>query len=181
MSTAVVLMATTVMSSASQMYSGAQAMKAASAKASLQRQQAVLASQEANVEAKRKEEAATKLRKKQKMIFLKSGVGIGGSPLLILEETERDARIEADSIRDRGMAQANLGLKKAKQTFRAGRATLIGNTMKAVSTIGSTYVSGQAQGMWDNPGTGTTAPNNLGALSDKQASGLPTWAQQVRN
>jgi len=177
MSTGVALMATSVMSSMGQMYSGAQAMKAASAEASLQRQQAVLASQEANREAARKEEDANKLRKKQKMIFLKSGVGIEGSPLLILEETEREARTEADAIRNSGLAKANLGLKKAQQTFRTGRAALIGSTLKSISTIGSMYAAGKSQGMFGNT-TGT--PNNLGALSNNQASALPSWVQSAR-
>lgn len=131
-----------------QIFSGISAQKAADTEASLQREQAELASTEANEEASRVEREAESFRKRQKIMFLKSGVAIEGSPLLILEETQREAQKEADAIRQRGVAQFDLGQARAKQTSRRGRAALIGSVGQAVSSTAAFAISGTETGLF---------------------------------
>ena len=125
------------LSAGAQIFSGMAALRSADAEAGVQRQQAELASMEANEEAARTERDAESFRKRQKILFLKSGVALEGSPLLILEETQRNAQKEADAIRKQGVARFSLGQQRAKQAPRKGRAALLGSVGEAFSSIAS--------------------------------------------
>lgn len=71
-----------------------------------------------------REEQAERVKKIQKLKFLKSGVDLEGSPLLLLEETTRIGREEAAQIRAGGMTQAS-------QLRRRGRSAVIGGMLGA--------------------------------------------------
>lgn len=61
----------------------------------------------------------------QKLTFLKNGITLEGSPLLVLKETKEIGQREVASIRTRGIRQQSKLRKQAKRTKRAGRAALI--------------------------------------------------------
>ncbi len=101
-------------------------------------QQAQLINAEAQEEALRVSKERERFRKKQKLAFLKSGVTLAGSPLLILEETKRESAKEVEAIRRRGRAGLFFGQLQARQTKALGRSKLIGSI---VGTAGSTTTS----------------------------------------
>lgn len=73
---------------------------------------------------------AEKARKKQKLAFLKSGVVIDDSPLLILEETRARGIESAKAIEEGGKRRAELIRRGA-----VGRASLLGTTLGVVSGV----------------------------------------------
>ena len=148
------LIASTVLSIGAQVFSGIQASKAAKREASFQRQQATLAQQESEIEAERVELENRKFKKRQKIAFLKSGVTLLGSPLLVLDETERESQKQVQSILRRGTAQFRLGLQRADITRRRGRAALIGGIAGAASTALSSFSAGASLGLFSPKSTG---------------------------
>jgi len=116
----------TVVSAAGSIVQGFQERQAANAEADLQEQQGRLQAEEAQAEAQRVANDRRKFRKKQKLAFLKNGISLAGSPLLVLEETIRESQAEVNAIARRGTAQARLSFQQAAITRSAGRAALIG-------------------------------------------------------
>lgn len=163
---ATALVALSLFSAGAQMYSGYQAQKASNAEAKLQQQQALLADLEARREADKVEAEADTFRRRQKMAYLKSGVAIEGSPLLILDETSAKAQEEADAIRDRGRAQYNLGMAQAKQTYSKGRSAMIGSVVSALGSISNTYIQGTRAGIFSK-------------ASSPVKSAMPSWLSRV--
>jgi hypothetical protein len=123
-----------ILSSITRIYGGIQAQKAAASEASDIRQQGYIQAQESFRDAKVVEEEAESFRKRQKVMFLKSGVALEGTPLLVLEDTRLKAQEEAEAIRRRGIAEFNLADKKAKRVFRQGRAALIEANVKGLTS-----------------------------------------------
>jgi hypothetical protein len=117
-----------------QVYSGIQQDKMAQRAARFQESQAILAQEEALREARQVKENLEKFRKTQKLAFLKNGVTLQGSPMLVLQETERKGLEEVDAIVKRGTAISNLLFQEAKTKRRTGRAILIGHAVKSLST-----------------------------------------------
>lgn len=128
------LLALTAFSIGSSIYGGQQANKAAGQEAVLQRQQAAIAQEEANRDAGIHADERTQFLKRQKLAFLKSGVTLEGSPLLVLEDTQRKSQEEVDAMIRRGNAQYRLGNASADITESKGRAALIGAYGTAAST-----------------------------------------------
>lgn len=66
------------------------------------------------------EEETEKLKKRQKLLFLKSGINLEGSPLLLLKETERIGAKRSAEIRA-------FGAERARGLRRAGKSALTSN------------------------------------------------------
>lgn len=156
-----------------QIYSGIQAQKAADSEASYMRQQVQLQNLEADEEAKRIEREGKSFKKRQKMLFLKSGVALEGSPLLILEETEQETRRQVSAIRKRGIAQFRLGMQRAANLQKKGRAQLIGSAIQGATTafIGATSFAGA--------GRQQLPKSKISILSAQKRSALPTHLQYI--
>lgn len=89
-------------------------------------------------EAKRKREELEKFKGRQTMSFLQSGVLLEGSPLLVLEETEREG---GEEIRE-GIEG---GFRRAESQRRAGRDALIRGLMQGAGSAisaGSRFQAG---------------------------------------
>lgn len=149
----------TGIAAAGQIFAGINQKKAADAEADLQREQGVIASQEAQAESQRVANSRRKFRKKQKLAFLKNGVTLAGSPLLILEETIRESQAEVNAIARRGSAQAQLAFKRAAITENTGRAALLSGVFGAVNTVGKGVKKSQKQaaGAFGGGGGGASA------------------------
>lgn len=119
---------------------GFAARDAAKAEASALETQAHLARSEAAAEAERKAIETRKFKARQALAYLKSGVSLIGSPLLLLEETRVEGLRESEAIRKRGAAQSNLYRAQASATRNKGRAALIGGVAQGASTLVSTGV-----------------------------------------
>jgi len=90
--------------------------------------------EESRVEAERVAEINRRFGEQQKVNFLKSGVTLAGSPLLVLEETARESAKEVAAIERRGLAQFGLASAKARILKKKGRARLIGRTAEGLAT-----------------------------------------------
>lgn len=121
----------------------------AKAEAATQRSQAELANLEAGVEADRVAKANVKFKARQKMMFIKSGINLSGSPLLILEETQRESEKEVSAIRAKGVAQKALGFAQAQKVESTGRAKLVSGFLKTSKDATMSYVWGKQEGIFE--------------------------------
>lgn len=138
-----------------QIMSGYQQKKAYSQEADLQREQAQIALDEANREAQLTANDRRKFLGTQKLAFIKSGVSLEGSPLLVLEDTRKQSQDEVDSIVKRGAAQYRLGVAQSEQTRQRGRAALTSAYVGAAGTAASGAFYANQAGMF-NATRGTT-------------------------
>jgi len=125
---------------------GLSARDSAKKEASAQEEQARLANAEARREADRTAKTNDVFRRRQKLAFLKSGVLLEGSPLLVLQETQEESQKEVDAIRARGNALEDLGKRRASVTRSEGRAKLIGSIGQAIGTIGQAGIAASSSG-----------------------------------
>lgn len=68
----------------------------------------------------------------QRMAFLKSGVSLEGSPLLILEETERIGKEELKAMLERGKAKQELVLSEGEKALGVSKEISRGMLIKEV-------------------------------------------------
>lgn len=66
------------------------------------------------------------LKTRQKLLFLKSGIKLEGSPLLLLKETERIGAEKSAEIR-------SFGEERARQISRTGRSSFISDVFEGTS------------------------------------------------
>lgn len=121
---------------------------AAQARAEAEEAQADLMAIEADYEADRIREKARKIKAKQKMMFIKNGVQIGGTPLLILEETEREGEAEAQAMHRRGVSLKTKGYAEASATRITGTNRLVGGLTDAVNDNTQSYLYGKEYGIF---------------------------------
>lgn len=117
---------------------GVMGYQAARDEARLINQQGILEQQEAQEEAQRKANEVRKFAARQKLAFLKNGVRLEGSPLLVVDETLTEGQKEVDAITRRGNALRTLRAQEAQITKNRGRAALIGGLGQAAG-LGYSY------------------------------------------
>jgi hypothetical protein len=115
-------------------YQGVQQANSSRAQAELTRSYSDIQQAEANREAVRIEEDGNRFAQKQKMMYIGSGVEIGGSAVVTLAQTKRWAKAEADATRARGTALKEYGNRTASIQEGQGRAALIGGFADAAKT-----------------------------------------------
>lgn len=118
-------------------YGGFQEKKAYKEQAALQRDQAVLAVQEAEEEAARREEERDRLMARQRVSFLANGVKLNGSPLAVLDDTAYQYNKEIKAIRRRGVAESNFMRREARILEDKGRAAVLRGFTQAAGTVAS--------------------------------------------
>ncbi len=111
-------------------FQGFQQKQAAEEEAEDIRQQAQIQRDEADEEARRLDIKNRKFLAKQSLMFVKSGVTLSGSPMLVLQETREESAKESAAVSKRGIAQFELGQKKAARLEKAGRGAFIGSLFK---------------------------------------------------
>lgn len=138
------LIAATVVSAGASIAGGIQANREAKAQSKFAKQQAGLAEQaaaQARIEAQEKmaesERQTQKLRSRQLVGFLKSGVLLEGTPLDVFEETELLGRQDVAALERQGNAQATQFQQQAFGYRRQGSAALQTGRARLVSGIGS--------------------------------------------
>ncbi len=85
------------------------------------RRQAALQQEETNREADRVKTDRRKFLAKQNLAFVKGGVSLEGSPLLVLEETMIESKKEVAALKSQGASQFRFGVDKAERAKKAGR------------------------------------------------------------
>lgn len=122
-----------------------QGQKAAGAAESAAAQQAANAQQEAEATARREARENIALEKRQKLAFLKSGVSLEGSPLLLLQETREQGEENVEAILRSGQTQQQAiigsGVTTAGQARASGRQALLGG-LSGISSFGGSSGSG---------------------------------------
>lgn len=122
-------------SMAMKMYQGYQAKKAGNEEAKDIRRQAALQQEETLREADRVKTDRRKFLAKQGLSYVKSGVSLEGSPLLILEETKIESEKEVAALTSQAHSGFRFGVDKAERAKKAGRARMF-------SQFGSAMTSG---------------------------------------
>lgn len=97
--------------------------------------EAALMEQDAERAALEERRMADKERRKQKMAFLKSGVLLEGSPLLVMEETRRKGEENARNVTGSAKARANL----VREEGAVSRANLFGTALDTASSVTNSY------------------------------------------
>lgn len=143
------LIAATVVSATASVASGIAQQSAANREAKALNAMASTAQDEATAEAQRRATDVRQFQRKQKLAFLKNGVTLEGSPLLILDETLQLGQEEVDAIMKRGTAEAKYYRESAAIKKNQGRAALIGGIGGAASSVISGYGIGKAAGMFN--------------------------------
>ncbi len=129
-----------------QLFSGVTSFLAGEAEAKAIEVQAEIAREESEEEARRLGKQFDRLIATQNVMFLKSGVTLSGSPLLILEETREEKEEQVEAQIRRGEAQFQLGLGEASRVSAFGRSSLIGSIFGAASAFHSlSFEANQAQ------------------------------------
>lgn len=140
--------ASLTLSVGSKIISGFAAKEEAEEEAVRLQDQGALALAENEVEAERVGKERKKFLARQKLAFLKGGVTLEGSPLLILEEGEEETEKEVEAIFKRGFAQKSFAEQQAASTKAAGRGRLFGSLSSAASTAASGIITGKKIGLF---------------------------------
>lgn len=97
--------------------------------------QATLELQEAERQARLIAEEDTNYRSKMEMGFLKSGVSLEGTPLIVLEESVKRTRDDINAVRTSGR-------QRASSLKRQGRDALIGGVIGGATDVGRLAAGG---------------------------------------
>ncbi|MBT5303816.1 MAG: hypothetical protein HOL31_01900 [Candidatus Scalindua sp.] len=119
--------------------SGVSAQRAFNQEADLTREQGDLQRAEAEEEAIRLDQESKAKRKKVAMSFVKGGVTLAGTPLLLLETQAEDDEAFSGSVKKRGAAQQRLAFKKGEVLESRGRAALIGGIGQSAGTLATGF------------------------------------------
>jgi hypothetical protein len=103
------------------------------------KEQAALDKQDAERAAQSELEASDKARKQQMMMYLKSGVDLTGSPLLVMEETRNKGAENAKNVMDSQAARSNLAIQSASSNKPVARASLTSTIAQTGSSLAGSY------------------------------------------
>lgn len=103
------------------------------------REQGELDKQDAERAAREELAEADRARKLQKMAYLKSGVDLTGSPLLVMEETRSKGEENAKNIRDSQKARSNLAYQSVAANKPVSRASLVNTALDVGAGIAGGY------------------------------------------
>ena len=120
---------------AGQIYSGYSTYKAAFGEASLLEEQGRLTRDDYFRQAALVKDAGERLRSKQTMEYISSGVEVVGTPLLVLRETLSRSYARASSYETTGQNMLDLYNRKAKIMRKEGKAALISGVLQGAGTI----------------------------------------------
>lgn len=85
---------------------------------------------------------AEKTRSRQKTLFLKSGVVLEGSPLLVMEETREKGAENAQNVTDAAKRRADL-IRRQGNVNTVQRADLFGTALSTAGNVTSTIMAGK--------------------------------------
>lgn len=137
-----------VISAVSSVAGGMSKQAAAQKEAKSLENQAMLSQQEAEVEARIHATQVRKFSANQKTAFLKNGVTLDGSPLMVLEDTRQSGQEEVNAMQRSGAAKAQLLRERAEISRSEGRASLISGLGGAASTVTSFTTASKGAGLF---------------------------------
>lgn len=143
-----------------QLFSAFSGNRAARRESKALKKQGNLAAEESRVEAERREEEGRRFQASQGLGFLKSGVSLAGSPLLVLAETGEETQRQVTATLKGGVTRRSLLREKARIARTGGRGQLVGGVGAAAATSGFSGFSGGGGG-----GGAATAADSGGGTS----------------
>lgn len=117
-----------------QLFAGFSASRAADAEAKDIEAQASLERTENLEEARRQKRENRRFLAKQSVMFVKGGVSLEGSPLLVLEETEEEGKKQFAAGKRQAQARFKFGLEKAGRVKAQGRSKLLGGIFGGIAS-----------------------------------------------
>jgi len=123
---------------------GISAMGTKRAEATMLEADAIRLEGESRREARRIEDEGKRFAARQKMMYIGSGVQIGGSAVVTLAQTDKWARAEADAVRERGKAIRDYYGRAADIARREGTAAFISGIVGGVTSGISTFAVAKA-------------------------------------
>lgn len=128
------LIAATALQAVGSIYGGIQANKAA-------KEQARIAQEDARAAADARGKQITKLKAEQQAQFAASGVTLDGTPLMVLDETQREGDAEVNDI-------LRQGRNNAKVIRTQGRNALTSGILSAATTTAGNTFAGYQTGVY---------------------------------
>lgn len=111
--------------------------------------QAALARSENLEEARRQRREDRKFLAKQSVMFIKGGVSLEGSPLLILEETKEEEEKQFAAGKRQAEARFGFEFNRAERLREQGRAKLTGGILGGAGSGISMFLQGRSAGMFN--------------------------------
>lgn len=136
---------------------GAQAQNAAAkqqeranaAAMSAAQEEARLTKEDAAFRAEQARKDAAKVRSQQLSLYLKSGVTLDGSPMLVMDETTREGEKNASNILTNADSQSRSILLRGQAGQQpVQRADFFGTAASVLGSAGTAYSAGQDAGYW---------------------------------
>jgi hypothetical protein len=124
-----------LISAGAQLFSGISAFDSVNDEASLLREQGALTKDDYFRQAALVRDEGKRLRSKQTMQYVSSGVEAVGTPLLVLKETLSRSMARASSYETTGLNYEKLYNRKAQITKKEGQSTLVSDVLKAGAMI----------------------------------------------
>ncbi len=132
-----------------QIFGGMSGRSAGESEASDIEGQAALERSENLEEARRLREKDRKFLARQSVMFVKGGVSLEGSPMLVLEETEYEKERQFAHGKHAANAKFQFGMNKAERVREQGRAKMTGGLFGGVGSGVSMLMQGQSSGLFD--------------------------------
>lgn len=158
------LVAFTALSAGASIMRGVQANSAYTDQGIAMMKQAQIAQFESDYAAKQKQREVDKAAARQVMAMSKNGlVTSAGSPLEVLYETMTLGQEEVEAIKRQGAAQVDMYKANANTMFNNGRSELLGGATDALTSIGTMFIGGSANGLFKGGGAaaGSAAGGSL--------------------
>lgn len=122
-------------------YGGYAAVQSSKSTKGMMEDQARLTYDEARRTALRMREEGESFRQEQEMAYISSGVEIGGSSVVVLEQTRRYVEEEVVATERSGLAQKEFMEKQAKIQYKQTKASAIASIFGGASNVASSYAS----------------------------------------
>lgn len=131
--------AAAVVSAVVGVYSAYEQKRAASKAAGIQEEQAEAAEKKTKYDIELHRERVKKFLSSQKALYGKSGLALKGSPLLVLQDTERQAKLDEMAIRLGGDVNAATYRSQANLLRQEGKSLFTTGTLRAGSSLLTKY------------------------------------------
>ncbi len=132
-----------------QLFGGFSANRAGGSEADDIEAQASLERAENMEEARRQQIADRKFLAKQSVAFVKGGVSLEGSPMLVLEETAFEHEKQFAAGKRQAQARYQFGMNKAERVRQQGRSSMTGGLFGGLGSGVSMLMQGQSSGLFD--------------------------------
>ena len=132
-----------------QLFSGFSGSTAAGSEADSIEAQAELERSEILEEARRQKVQNRKFLARQSVMFVKGGVSLEGSPMLVLEETAEESEKQFAAGKRQAEARFKFGMGKAERVRAQGRGKLLGGILGGAGSGVSMFLKGKQAGMFD--------------------------------